>query len=130
MLRRLVIVMLVLLLPLKAAAALVLPLTGMPQHGGARMLHAIHASGQEQAAHHCEQADLADSQHSEGSAKSQHSPSASAPLECPHLAMPALAAPPGITVAAGEHAAPQATEVREPASIAIDVPSPPPTPAR
>lgn len=102
-------VLLAVLLPLKALAAVVIPITGLPEHHHAAQVHAVHA--------HCESMD-----ESEGDAPS--------PLHehaCPHLGMASI--PLAIL-----SVAPPATRPSTPtftarplASVVLDVPHPPPT---
>lgn len=105
--------LLAVLLPLKALAAVVLPITGLPQHR-----HADHAIEVLAATPHCD-ADTDSDANAHPSTLHEHT--------CPHLGMASI--PPVIFSLDIHHTHPRAEvcPALPPASVVLDVPHPPPT---
>ncbi|GAB4482482.1 MAG: hypothetical protein OHK0044_31520 [Burkholderiaceae bacterium] len=114
--RRLLIVVLALVLPLKAVAAGVVPIIGTPEHAHV----AVHAAVQASADHeHDDCGAHAAKVHSAADTLHEHA--------CPHLGMASVA--PQLATFETEHFAPRAPSetVAHFVSVVLDVPSPPPT---
>ncbi len=105
--------LLAIVLPLKTLAAVVIPITGLPEHHHSAQVHVAHA--------HCEfvDGDVPDSDHNTPAPLHEHT--------CPHLGMASIplvilsAAHPGTRPSAPTFSA------RPLVSVVLDVPHPPPT---
>ncbi len=114
--RRILLIVLALVLPLKAVAAGVVPIVGTPEH--------VHAAAHAPASMH------AGAAHDGCAAHTHEVPTPASTLHdhaCPHLGMASMA-PPLVTFES-ERCAPRAPSefVATFASVVLDVPSPPPT---
>ncbi len=116
--RRLLLVVLALVLPLKAMAAGVVPIVGAPEH--------VHVAAHAHPSAHA----LIGQAHDDCGARAAEVPAAGDTLHehaCPHLGMASV--PPPVATFETERVAPRAPSaaVAHFVSIVLDVPSPPPT---
>lgn len=119
--------LLMIVIPVKAMAALALPLVGKPQHGAQSPMSPMPAAAHERSAIHDDHGTLPCHSFETGMTHCISGSMPEAAHECPHLAMPALAAAPAFGVAPDDPLAPAQTVIRALVSVDLGVPQPPPT---